>query len=77
MSKASLATLGGARVLGKDDVVGSLEAGKEADFAVLQRPAHAEGREGALRIATFGSEAGPVTRTYVRGKLVWSRAADG
>ncbi|NUO52608.1 MAG: guanine deaminase [Polyangiaceae bacterium] len=71
-----LATLGGARVLGKDDVVGSLEAGKEADFVVLQRPAHAEGKEGALRIATFGSEAGPVTRTYVRGKLVWSRAAD-
>ncbi len=69
-----LATLGGARVLGKDDVVGSLEPGKEADFAVLHRPGHAEGKDGALRIATFGAEAAPVTRTYVRGRLVWSRA---
>lgn len=73
----TLATLGGAQVLGLDAVVGSLEVGKEADFAVLAKPAHVEGREGAIRVATFGGELAPVTKTYVRGKMVWSRGVGG
>lgn len=66
-----MATLGGARALGLHDVVGSLEPGKEADFVVLERPSYADGVEGALRCATFASEIAPVTRTYVRGRLIW------
>jgi len=69
----TLATLGGARSLGLGDRVGTLEPGKEADFAVIDRPAHATGLEGALRTVLFGSEMAPVSRTYVRGRLVWSR----
>lgn len=68
-----LATLGGASALGLADRTGSLEPGKDADFAVLARPAHAAGEEGALRVATFAADLAPVTRTYVRGRLVWSR----
>jgi guanine deaminase len=66
-----LATLGGARVLGLDRQVGSLEPGKQADFVALRRPAWAEGREGALRIASFASELAPVERCYVQGREVW------
>jgi guanine deaminase len=66
-----LATLGGARVLGLDQQVGSLEPGKQADFVALHRPVWAEGREGALRIASFASELAPVERCYVRGREVW------
>lgn len=65
-----LATLGGAKVLGVAGVTGSLELGKEADFLVLDRPGYLRGREGALRLATFGAELAPVSRTYVRGRLV-------
>ncbi len=69
----TLATLGGARALGLADRVGTLEPGKDADFTVLARPLHAAGEQGALRAATFAADLAPVTRTYVRGRLVWSR----
>ncbi len=67
------ATLGGAEVLGWGDKIGSLEAGKEADFAVLALPRWFDrsSRKEALRAACFGSEFAPVRRTYVRGRLVY------
>jgi guanine deaminase len=70
-----LATLGGARALHLADVAGALTAGRDADFVVLHRPAHAAGEDGALRIATFAADVAPVLRTYVRGRLVWQRDA--
>ncbi|MFO0547542.1 MAG: guanine deaminase [Polyangiaceae bacterium] len=66
-----LATLGGARVLGLDARVGSLEVGKDADFVVLAPPAWAIGREHALRAATFASDTAPVLETFVRGRCVF------
>jgi guanine deaminase len=71
----TLATLGGAHTLGLADRIGSLEPGKEADFVVIERPVHASGLDGALRTVLFGSEMAPVSRTYVRGRLIWSRIA--
>lgn len=67
------ATLGGAEVLGWGDKIGSLEPGKEADFAVLALPRWFDrtSRKEALRAACFGSEFAPVRRTYVRGRLVY------
>ena len=65
-----IATLGGARTLGLGEKVGSLEAGKEADFVVLARPAWADDEASALRLATFAGDLAPVLRTYVRGRLI-------
>ncbi len=72
----TLATLGGAATLGIDHLVGSLEPGKDADFAVLARPRWASDEASSLRVATFASDVAPVERTYVRGRLV-HRAASG
>lgn len=66
----AMATLGGARVLGLERTIGALSKGRDADFVVLQRPAYASGRDGALRCATFASDIAPVTHTFVRGALV-------
>lgn len=66
----SMATLGGARVLGLERHIGALSKGRDADFVVLKRPSYAAGREGALRCATFASDLAPVTHTFVRGALV-------
>lgn len=69
-----MATLGGAKTLRLDREIGALTVGREADFVVLDRPAYAVGKEGALRVATFASDVAPVSRTYVRGRLVWQSA---
>ncbi|MFO0617093.1 MAG: guanine deaminase [Polyangiaceae bacterium] len=67
------ATLGGAEALGWADKTGSIEVGKEADFAVLALPRWMDrtSRKEALRAACFGSEFAPVRRTYVRGRLIY------
>jgi len=67
------ATLGGAEALGWADKTGSLEAGKDADFAVLALPRWIDrtSRRDAIRAACFGSEFAPVRRTYVRGRLIF------
>jgi cytosine/adenosine deaminase-related metal-dependent hydrolase len=68
----TLATLGGARVLGLDAVTGSLEPGKEADFVAVELPAWAEDRAAVLDLLAF-SDMGRVARTFVRGRQVFAR----
>jgi guanine deaminase len=70
----TMATLGGARALGLGAAVGSLEAGKEADFIALRLPEYVETREQILGQIAFGDE-GVVERVFVRGRGVWSGAA--
>lgn len=69
------ATLGGARALGWSDAVGSLEAGKDADFVVLDAPSWVEGAQGALAHVAFASDLGRVRETYVRGVRRWPETA--
>ncbi len=67
------ATLGGARALGLDHLVGTLEPGKQADIAVIsldhpgQQPVNDV--EAAL---VFSSNARDVVRTMVAGKSIYS-----
>lgn len=81
-----LATLGGAQALGKGDIIGSFEAGKEADLTVMSIPAvlpyrgtslHAEAlsAEDILALCVYRGGPHAVMETFVRGKSVY-RAAD-
>lgn len=65
------ATLGGAEALGVADTTGSLEPGKDADFAVIDAPAWLEGAEAALAHVAFASDLGRVVATHVRGVRRW------
>jgi guanine deaminase len=80
-----LATLGGARVLSLDGQTGSLEAGKDADFLLLDlratslltlRTSHAESIEDLLAGLIFMGDERVVTATNIAGREVHSRAAD-
>jgi guanine deaminase len=79
------ATAGGARVLGLQDRIGSLEPGQEADFVILdgsQIPLFGAGTTGrplhqrlfALQI--LGDDRA-IARTYIAGELAYARAAAG
>lgn len=66
-----LATLGGARALGLDQQVGSLEPGKWADLAIvdLERP-HAVGPEDLYTRLVFSARASDVRTVLVGGRVV-------
>lgn len=66
-----MATLEGARALGLDAVTGSLEPGKEADFAVVAVPEHVRAAADLVGQLVFARDLTPVVATYVRGRAVW------
>jgi len=67
------ATLGGARALGLDDAIGSLEAGKEADLAVIDLTHDAQDPVSDIYAAlVFSSNARDVKTTIVAGNTVYS-----
>jgi guanine deaminase len=78
-----LATLGGARALRLDDETGSLEAGKSADFLVLDlhatpllsmRTSRASSLEDLLAGLIFMGDDRAVKRSVIAGRIVSSRA---
>ena len=77
-----LATQGGANALGKSDLIGTLEAGKEADFivvdlaALMPYPKNAGAvrdlsAEDALALCVYRGGPHAILETYVRGKCVY------
>lgn len=79
-----LATLGGARTLSLDAETGSLEAGKSADFLVLDlegtpllalRTAHADSIEDLLAGLIFVGDDRAVKEAYIAGRMVSERGA--
>jgi guanine deaminase len=79
-----LATAGGARALGKTAVIGTLDAGKEADVTVIDvnalRPYGDAGRrvnemskEDLLALCVYRAGPHATLETYVRGRSVYRR----
>ena len=65
-----LATLGGARALGIDDETGTLDAGKWADFAVVETSQDGGDLERGVLEAAAG---GGVAATVVGGNMIYNR----
>ncbi|MBZ0158945.1 guanine deaminase [Candidatus Methylomirabilis sp.] len=81
-----MATLGGAKALGLDDTIGSLDRGKEADFIIVNPQrlspfSTATGTELSsetlLSRMIFQGDDRIVERTYVRGDLCYDRRSCG
>ena len=77
-----LATLGGARALSLEDKIGTLEAGKEADFVVLnthstvlmkERMNRVQSIQEILFLLTVLGTEETVEATYVSGRLVYNK----
>ncbi len=77
-----LATQGGAEALGKGDVIGTLEVGKEADFTLMDYGAlvpYRKGGKGAadlsaadiVSLCVYRGGPGAVVETFVRGRSVY------
>ena len=79
-----MATLGGARALSMESETGSLERGKSADFVVLDlqatplialRSERASSLEDLLAGLIFMGDDRVVSRAFIAGREVWTRAA--
>lgn len=71
------ATLGGARALGLDSQIGTLEVGKQADIAVVSLDDPSQQPINDIYAAlVFSSNARDVRMTIVAGKVVFDRNAD-
>ena len=70
------ATRGGALALGEARV-GALEPGLDADMVLLDLPPWAETQEQILAAVFFDADSPRPRRTYVRGRLIWTRCAGG
>ena len=81
-----LATHGGARALGKAEIIGTLDAGKEADFIVVDLASllpYPKNREALGELSTEDALAPCIYRggpqanleTYVRGKCIYQAPA--
>lgn len=69
-----MATLGGATALGMDKAIGSLEAGKAADIAIISLDSAAQQPVGDIMATlVFSSNARDVAATFVGGKPVYRR----
>ena len=67
------ATLGGAKAMGLDGEIGSLEAGKQADVAVVSLSHHAQKPVNDIYAAlVFSSSGRDAIRTIVAGETVWN-----
>jgi 5-methylthioadenosine/S-adenosylhomocysteine deaminase len=70
-----MATIDGAKALGLDHLVGSLEAGKRADLIVVDlERAHAQPVFDLPSTVVYASRAGDVSLTVVDGKVLWDGA---
>ncbi len=70
------ATLGGARALGLDSQIGTLEPGKQADIAVISLEAPAQQPVGDIHAAlVFSSNARDVLLTIVSGNEIYRRSS--
>ena len=70
------ATLGGARALGLDHLIGSLEPGKQADVTVISLSHVAQKPINDVHTAlVFSSNARDVVKTYVAGNPIYDRRA--
>jgi guanine deaminase len=72
----TMATQGGADVLGLGKTIGSLEVGKDADLVVIALPSYVDDRDQVLRHVVFGSDLAKPTHAFVRGLAVYPATSD-
>ncbi|NPA47965.1 MAG: guanine deaminase [Thermococci archaeon] len=67
-------TMGGARALGMDDIIGSLERGKQADFVVVKPTTVSDSDDTTEVLSSLMILGGDVKATYVAGRRLWEAA---
>ena len=68
----TMATIGGARVVGMDNKIGSLEVGKEADLIVVNgNGPHMVPRYDLVSLLVYNAKGSDVLMTMVAGKVLY------